>query len=253
MLTDFSPVELDRTIKDTFSSTPCTPVMLRIIPAAGEIDPDFLRNNELVQLTKYKLLKRRSEYLTGRLCAKMAAADYIQSSLHTRFAMEQIEILNRGHGRPFILFHPTPSFATPNISISHSGDYAAALAAQHRCGIDIQKHEKGLIKVKEKYCTIQEYNILSEIIKNGDELLQLALLWAAKEAIQKTFSTKNGVPVFSNICLQKGEEKDDGGVVLFFSLAPGQGRQKSKIIVVAAATFTNYAVAVSMLEETSDA
>ena len=253
MLTNFFPVELIRTIKDTFSSVPCTPVMLRLLPATGDIEPDFLHGSELVQLKKYRLPKRRSEYLTGRLCAKLAASSYLQSSLNTPVAMEQIEIFNAGHGRPFITLNQTPSPTVPDISISHSKGYAVAMASRHRCGIDIQKHEKSLIKVKEKYCTAQEYTILSDSIENGDELLHLALLWSAKEAIQKTFSTKNGLPTFSNIRLQSGEEKDCGNVVLFFSLPPGQSRQKSKIIAVAAGTFTDYAIAVSMLGKTSDA
>lgn len=253
MLTNFFPVELSRTIRDTFNSVPCPPVMLRILPAPGDIDPGFLCKSELVQLGKYKLPKRRSEYLTGRLCAKLAASSYLQSSLNTPVAMEQIEIFNAAHGRPYIAFHPGPSPTVPDISISHNKGYAVAMAAEHRCGIDIQKHEKSLIKVKEKYCAVREYTLLSDSIQNGDELSRLALLWSAKEAIQKTFSTENSLPTFSNIRLQSGDQKDCGTVVLFFSLPPGQSRQKSKVIAVAAGTFEDYAIAVSMLEETSDA
>ncbi len=252
MFTNFFPVELIRTVRNTFSSIPCTPVMLRLLPAAGDIDPGFLHNSELVQLKKYRLPKRRSEYLTGRLCAKLAASGYLQSSLNTPVAMEQIEIFNAGHGRPYITFHPSSSPAVPDISISHSKEYAVAIAAEHRCGIDIQKHEKSLIKVKGKYCTIHEYTILSDTIKNGDKLLRLALLWSAKEAIQKTFSTKNGLPTFSSIRLQSGAEKECGNVVFYFSLPQEQGRQKFKAITVAG-TFADYAIAVSILKEASDA
>jgi len=253
MLTNFFPVELIITIKDIFSSVPCSPVMLRILPTAGDIEPGFLLNSELLQLEKYKLPKRRSEYLTGRLCAKLAASNYLQSSLNTPVAMAQIEIFNAGHGRPYITVHPSPSPTVPDISISHSKGYAVAMAAEHRCGIDIQKHEKSLIKVKEKYCTTREYTLLSEIIKNGDELLRLALLWSAKEAIQKIFSTEKGLPVFSNIRLQTGEEKDYGNVVFSFSVPANHGRQTSVMIRVAAGTFKDYAIAVSMTKETSDA
>jgi len=253
MLTNFFPVELSRTIRDIFSSMPCSPVMLRILPTAGDIEPGFLLNSELVQLENYKLPKRRSEYLTGRLCAKLAASNYLQSSLNTPVAMEQIEIFNAGHGRPYITVHPSPSPTVPDISISHSKGYAVAMAAEHRCGIDIQKHEKSLIKVKEKYCTTREYTILSKIIANGNELLRLALLWSAKEAIQKIFSTEKGLPSFSNIRLQTGEEKDYGNVVFSFSLPANHARQKSVIIRVAAGTFKDYAIAVSMTKGASDA
>ena len=149
-------------------------------------------------------------------------------------------------GRPFLSFLPTMPFKSPEISLSHSGGYAAAMAAQHRCGIDIQKQEKSLIKVKERYCAVREYTLLTKIIKEGNELVRLALLWSAKEAIQKAFSTKNGVIAFSGIRLQAGEEIDDDCMIFSFSLRPGGDQQTQKNIRVAAITFADYAVAVSI-------
>jgi len=257
MLSNFIPVQLSAIILDTFSSIPCSPVVLKLLPAASELHPKTIHNklytllhsNELIQLEKYRLPKRRSEYLTGRICAKIAASNYLQFTLQTPPQMHLIEINNSEYGHPLITFHPTSSFQIPEISISHSKGYGTAVAAQHRCGIDIQRQEKSLIKVKEKFCVEREYHLLSQIIPRRHELLRLSLLWSAKEAIQKSFSTKTSMPTFLDICLQAGEKKDRNNVLFFFSLPPDLNRQIPKIITVAAGIFMNYAIAVSVLKE----
>jgi 4'-phosphopantetheinyl transferase EntD len=257
MLTNVLPDQLSAIILDTFSSIPCPPVVLKLLPAASEIPPEaiqnkpyiFLHSSELAQLQKYRLPKRRSEYLTGRICAKITALNYLQFTLQTPPAMHQIEINNSEYGHPLITFHPTASFPVPDISISHSKGYGAAVAAQHRCGIDIQRQEKSLIKVKEKYCMEREYHILSQIIPEGGELARLSLLWSAKEAIQKSFSRKNSMPTFPDICLQGGEKKDKNNVLFFLSLPPNQSRLHQKFVTVAAGLFMDYAIAVAVFKE----
>jgi len=254
MFTDIFPVPLSEILSKIFDPTPFSPAIISMIPAADEIEFGFLCPGEYAQLQKYRLPKRRSEFLSGRLCAKLAASRYLQESLRIRPGMEEIEICNNNNGRPFLCLQPEQSFAVPEISISHSSGYAAAIAAQHRCGIDIQKQEKSLIKVQEKYCTDREYTLLQKSIKDGDKLRRLALLWSAKEAIQKTFSIEKGVISFSSIRLQRGEETA-GGCTIFSFLLPHESSQSTKgnIIKVAAATLADYAVAVSISGEKSDA
>jgi phosphopantetheinyl transferase len=257
MFTNILPAQLSAIILDTFSSIPCPPTLLKLLPAASETAPEaiqdkpyrFLHSSELAQLKKYRLPKRRSEYLTGRICTKMAVSDYLHHILQTPPAMNQMEIKNSAYGHPFVTFHPAASFPLPDISISHSKGYGAAIAAQHRCGIDIQSQEKSLIKVKEKYCWEREYHLLSKIIPGKDELQRLSLLWSAKEAIQKSFSTEASMPTFLDINLQGGEMNDNANVLFFFSLPPGKNRHIQEIITVAAGLFMNYAIAVSMLKE----
>jgi len=257
MLTNFLPVQLNTLILNTFSSIPCPPIVLKLLPAANSIPTEDIQNNpyillhtsELLQLGKYRLPKRRSEYLTGRICAKMAISNYLQFILQTPPAMNQMEISNSEYGRPFIIFHPTATFPQFDFSISHSRNYGTAIAARHRCGIDIQRQEKSLIKVKEKYCVDREYQILSKIIPEEDELLRLSLLWSAKEAIIKSFSTENSAPTFLDICLQDGEKKDSDNTLLLFSRPLRQNRKSPQIITVAAGVFKTYAIAVAAREE----
>lgn len=255
MLTNFLPVKLSRTILDTFRSLPCAPVVLKLIPT-GETEPESLKNKpygylhdgELAQLKKYKLPKRQSEYLTGRICAKLAASSFLKSTLHIPPAMNRMEINNIEYGNPFITFHPPASFPVPSISISHSKGYGAAIAAHHPCGIDIQSQEKSLIKVQEKYCAEQEYNNLLKVIPEGNELLRLSLLWSAKEAIQKRFSINNSMPTFLDIHLQAGTKVDCDIVLFYFSLPPDTFQRHPRVITVAAGTFRDYAIAVSATE-----
>ncbi len=261
MLTNSLPVQLSTIILDTFSSISCPPVILKLLPDADETAPEamqntpyiFLHSSELAQLKKYRLPKRRSEYLTGRICAKMAISSYLQSTLRPLPAMNQMEINKSEYGRPFITFHPAASFPLPDISISHSKGYGAAIATRHRCGIDIQRQEKSLIKVRERYCLEREYHILSKIIPEREELLQLSLLWSAKEAIQKSFSRGASMPTFLGIQLQGGKRKDNANFLFSFSLSPGQSQQSLRNITVVAGLFMDYAIAVSVLEEAADA
>jgi len=242
-LNNFFPSELTATIQPTFSSILSTPVLLKLLPATAGIETSFLHTNEITQLSKYRLPKRRSEYLTGRICAKIAAIDYLKSSLNPAPLMEKIEIVNNEQGHPSLILHTQPEITIPNISISHSGEYAAAIATQHRCGIDIQKHEQSLIKVREKYCANREFKIIAEE-NEADELGQLALLWSAKEAIQKSYGIKTGMPTFSEIRLQESEKRDGNNMLLFFNLPPKYCHGNSEIIPVTTTTFINYAIAV---------
>ncbi len=259
MLTNFMPAQLSTIILNTFSAVTCPPVVFKLLPTASEIAPEevqkepyiFLHSSEREQLKKYRLPKRRSEYITGRICAKTATSNHLQYTLCTPPPMNQIEINNSEYGHPIITFHPDVSLPVPEISISHSKEYGAAIAAQYRCGIDIQSQEKSLIKVREKYCTEQEEHILLKVIPKGNELLRLSLLWSAKEAIQKSFSTKTGMPTFLGIHLQAGQRKDDNNVLFSFSLPPEQNRRNQKNVTVAAGIFMNYAIAVFVLEENS--
>lgn len=257
MFTNCLPAQFSSIILDTFNSIPCSPVVLRLLPAADEIPPEKILNTpytllhlrECAQLQKYRLPKRRSEYLTGRICAKIVISRYLHLILQAPPAMNQIEIKNSEYGQPFIKAHQSASSFMPGISISHSSEYGAAVAAQNRCGIDIQRQENSLIKVREKYCLEDDYRIVSRIIPEGGELLHLSLLWSAKEAIQKRFSSEASMPTFLNISLQDGERKDNDNVIFYFSIPPGQGRQNIRIITVAAGVFMNYAIAVSAHRE----
>jgi 4'-phosphopantetheinyl transferase EntD len=139
---------------------------------------------EVLALEKLSFPKRHREWLGGRLAAKYAAAllyDASKPNISDK-NWQTLAVEADNNGRPFLV---TEIFATADISISHSGSIAAAMAIEvGHCGIDIQQITPKTINVQERFCTKREMQILQAIIPGPPEL-QLTMLWAAKEAMRK--------------------------------------------------------------------
>lgn len=162
--------------------------------------------------------------------------------------MAQIEIKNSANGRPYVRISPGPPFPVPEISLSHSKEYGLALAAQYRCGVDIQRHEPTLKRVQEKYCTNKEYTLLLKILKNQNELTKLALLWSTKEAVQKSLSADT-MPYFTEIFLRKCKIINRDNVVFTVSFISERVNNWPEQMKVVAGTFKDYAMAITTVEE----
>jgi len=82
-----------------------------------------------------------------------------------------------------------------NISITHSDNYAAVLLSEKKIGIDLQKEEQKIIKVKNKFLS-------KEKEKNNYSIEDLHFIWTAKEALYKTL---NGLTcsIKDNIYIEK--------------------------------------------------
>ncbi len=159
----------------------------------------WLTENEQQSLNKYTLPKRRNEWLAGRLCAKIAAARWLDTSQPMRY--NTLEIANHESGRPYLqLTEEDSTQPLPDISISHSGKYAGAICSSGYCGIDIQEPNDTLQRVLEKYCHNYESRLLEKLDSLGP-LERLNLLWSGKEAVRKTMSHKS-LPGFLEINLQ---------------------------------------------------
>lgn len=179
---------------EIFGQQSFQPVLLKLLPVPMPLTGPILgllHQNEVATLSGYKFPKRRSEYLTGRICAKMAVHELLnQTSVPSNLEkLSAIQISNTENGRPVACFdaleNNTPKM---DISITHSGDYGAALTAGSPCGIDLQLRQDSLLKVKEKYCSQDEFRLLETLLPETDTLTRLALLWAAKEAAKKALS-----------------------------------------------------------------
>lgn len=126
--------------------------------------------------------KRRVEWLGGRLAAKYALEQLLKGT--SPFAYEAFSILPDGHGRP-VLSCSSASLAKVSISISHSVDYAAAMASmQPRCGIDIQCNSDRLLRVRERFAPDAELAMFKE---EHDHLARLSMVWTVKEAVKKCY------------------------------------------------------------------
>lgn len=81
------------------------------------------------------------------------------------------------------------------ISISHSHQFAAIVIGNNCMGVDIEKQQEKILHIASKFTPIHEYRTLA----NDDAIIRkLTLVWAAKEAIYKCYSTK-GVSFLKDI------------------------------------------------------
>ena len=154
---------------------------------AEESAASFLVDSELARYHGFTFPKRRREWLGGRMAAKLAlcklAVPGHQLSGEPDWRSWWVE--NSASGQPLAHREMESSGQAPAISISHSGDWAVAMAcAGVACGIDIQQISDQTIRLRDRFCAAQERRRLAPA---GDlaEATRLTLLWAAKEAVRK--------------------------------------------------------------------
>ena len=210
-----------------------------ILPETGLLHP-----HEIRRCHTYRLAKRQGEFLAGRLCAKMALIAYgVETGLNLP-APAALEIASDENGRPFIDATPETG-EVPQISITHGGAYAAALAAQGPCGIDLQPHKENLLRVREKYCSTAEERRLCRFFPEMAQVVRLALLWTAKEAAKKALACRH-MPGFLQLELLSGK-KIDGGNILTLGVAVKAEAPWPATVDIAATTFHDHGLAVCLL------
>lgn len=161
----------------------------RSLAGEAEFLARYLGHEELAQYNAYTLAKRKTEWLGGRIAAKRAA-------LANR-GEEGVDLLACGlpvvsadkTGRPLI--KDLSGRPLVDISISHSGNLAAAMAVdQGRCGIDIQQIIPSVVRVRDRFSRQAEIDILENFsLADTDPAFPLSILWAAKEALKKALGT----------------------------------------------------------------
>lgn len=105
------------------------------------------------------------------------AGRYLLPFLYPDFPVSLIEIADTR--KPFL---PQEEY---HFSISHSGDYAAAIVSStHRVGIDAEMVTPRVERIKHKFLHPDELAAIAHL--QGEELIaQLTVLWSAKEAMFK--------------------------------------------------------------------
>jgi len=157
--------------------------LARHIELLGEaaVAGQYLVAPERLCFDGFRLPKRRLEWLGGRIAAKHAAKGLAgvgcQAADWLRWRVETLP-----SGRP-VLAEWVGERA--EISISHSGSEAVAMAAEHACGVDIQQCSERLVRVKSRFCSAVEEERLVASLPGVEIISCLNLLWAAKEAVRK--------------------------------------------------------------------
>ena len=119
---------------------------------------------------------KRLQHLAGR---------YLLTELFENFPLGLIRIADTK--KPFLAneaFH---------FSISHCGDYAAAIASRkNRVGVDIEVISEKVERIKDKFLSEQEQAMISEIFNTQHSMLNIQLLtlaWSVKETMFKWYGT----------------------------------------------------------------
>lgn len=139
---------------------------------------------------------KRLQHLAGRFLLKYLFPD---------FPSQQVQIADTR--KPFLLneaFH---------FSISHCGDYAAAIVSRtSRVGIDIEIPAEKVLRVKHKFISTDEQQWLQPLT-----LQKATQVWSAKEAVYKWYG--EGLVDFKQHIQLKGYKKQDT-FSCYFSKSP---------------------------------
>lgn len=125
---------------------------------------------ELAELEKIRNDRRQREFLAARLL------------LHRMSGRAQRgELYKDDKGKPHLrdsAFH---------VSISHTVGYAAAIAHPAACGVDVQRIVPRIRRIAPKFVNDFE----AQQLQPEHELIQLHLIWSAKEAMYKAFGRRS--------------------------------------------------------------
>jgi phosphopantetheinyl transferase len=114
---------------------------------------------------------KRLQHLAGR---------YLLPTLFEDFPLEEILIADTR--KPFL---PDEQY---HFSISHCGNYAAAIASsEQRVGIDIEQSTEKILRIIHKFLNEEEKLFLNEPMSSSQLLQTATLLWSAKEAMFKWY------------------------------------------------------------------
>jgi len=202
----------------------------------------------------YQLAKRKNEWLGGRIAAKLAAMKLLEPAGTPR-KLSGWEIHADPAGRPFISTGDSARLPGPDISISHSHNVAAAMAASHGfCGIDIQQLTPRINRVEEKFVTAadqQHMRTLADLDDPFQKTLYQGYLWAAKEAIRKA-SNRTPLPGFLEMQLAAAAGIASPGpcenpLLMNFLMQRQPDNETGKDIRVVAMKYAEYALAMTLL------
>jgi 4'-phosphopantetheinyl transferase EntD len=157
------------------------------------MEKEILSEAEQLYFKRFKYLKRRKEWLGGRIAAKVALLTFAKPA---QCGMRRLTILPDEYGRP-VAEGLADGMGDLSFSISHGDRYAVALAEPgNSCGIDLQKISKKLSSLTDHFASEKELALLA--CQSGDkgQDLWLTMLWTVKESLKKSILHSKSV-IFS--------------------------------------------------------
>jgi phosphopantetheinyl transferase len=134
---------------------------------------------------------KRLQHLAGR---------YLLQLLHPEFPLHLIEIADSKK--------PLLSNDAFHFSISHCGDFAAAIVSENKLvGIDVELVQPKIESIKHKFLSADEQKLLPAATPQ-----LLTLLWSCKEAVYKWYG-KGGIDFKNDIVVKNISAGNNEGVV----------------------------------------
>ena len=156
---------------------------------------DFFTNEVSIKNTVTHPHKRL-QHLAGR---------YILKHLQPDFPFHSIQI--ESSKKPVL---PENQF---HFSISHCGDYAAAIISDKKLvGIDVEIISPKIQKVKDKFLNPEELELLQKNQFSESNIELITLLWSAKEALYKWYG-KGSISFKRNLPIKQINPADGGGIL----------------------------------------
>jgi acyl transferase domain-containing protein/NAD(P)H-dependent flavin oxidoreductase YrpB (nitropropane dioxygenase family)/NAD(P)-dependent dehydrogenase (short-subunit alcohol dehydrogenase family)/4'-phosphopantetheinyl transferase EntD len=165
------------------------------LAAALDEDPealidDYLSDPERAHFQTLTHPKRRWEWLAGRIAAKTAVRLLLAPDSPDD---NKIRIVAGEDGMPGVALDGAGTAASPFLSITHSGNLAAALATlQPGFGIDLEAIGETAREIESEFAAPAEVTMVRGAVEDHDAAL--TCLWAAKEACRKAIGAAVIVP-----------------------------------------------------------
>ena len=133
---------------------------------------------------------KRLQHLAGRFLLKKIGKD---------FPLDSIKV--NSSGKPYL------ENENCHFSISHCGDYVAVIISdQSNVGIDIEKANQKIEKIKNKFSSIQELELFTN--HAIDQIDSLTMIWSIKEAMYKWYG-RSMIDFKKHLCIERIQLIDD--------------------------------------------
>ena len=149
----------------------------------------FLHQEETGHFESLRMLPRKWQWLMGRIAAKDAARLYLaQRGGGGMIHPALLRIAQQEQGQP-VLLPRDDCPPMPHISIAHTEGWAAAMASDAACGIDIEPVGRDLSQVLALMADTEELDALRTLAEEDGQQAWPLRLWCAKEAVGKALGT----------------------------------------------------------------
>ena len=131
---------------------------------------DMRRNKAM----SYRFMKDRCLSLGAELLLRDALCDFGIDRT------EPLEFEYRKNGKPYLRGHDDIFF-----NLSHSGDYVMCAVSGSEAGCDVQKMDKGDMKLAERFFTEREYHAIADLSTEEKRRDMFYRYWTLKESFMK--------------------------------------------------------------------